>query len=476
MSNEKMKILEMVESKLISVDEGLKLLSAIDKIESSRIIPDDVKADVQGQINDALSEAHDTRTEAIEELSEELEEIIEEIEEEIEEIVEEIEDVYEEVSESVDEEAKEVIDEKVKELKDKAKDIKEKVKINVDINGEKFKKEFETSDFRNLFNESFKKDFENLKRGFKGDMKSFGKEAKRFGREMSKIARESIHINKDTINEVVSSLNDFDFSSLGGDFSEAEFKMEPDAETNNYNVEQEFTLDCEGKNHVSVNVVATDVNVVTEEREDILVNYIKYSSSDKDQFELVVEKDSKKILITEKHFGNKKFRVSGGNKELLIRLPRKYKESFSVKTISGDLDINYLDSDSFRFTSVSGDMTADIIYSVNTLVKTTSGDCEIGLFRGNMMFSSVSGDIDMKYEQLDGDFTMKNVSGDAEVSLPKNSEFEVVAKTLSGSLDCDFPITQIGNQKKGRLRGQVGSDAFKITASTTSGDLSINRY
>lgn len=477
MSNEKMKILEMVESKLITVEEGLKLLSAIEKIEDSRIIPQEVKDDVQAQINDALDERNEERSEAIEELTEELDEIVEEIQDEIEEIVDEIEEVYDEVSDTVNEEAAEAINEKVEELKKKAEDIKEKVKVNVNINGEKFKKEFYKSDFKNLFGESFKKDFANLRRSFKGDLKSFGKEAKRFGDEISKLSKETADLTKDLVDETLSNLDSYDFSNLGVEFSAEEFKMGPDTETRNYNLEQEFSLDCDGKNQIVVNVISTDVNVITEERDDILINYIKYNQSDKNNIQLIVEQDSKKIMISEKKTADKIFNFSsGGSRELLIRLPRKYKESLSVKTVSGDLDINYLDSDSFRFTSVSGDVTADIVYSVNTLIKTTSGDCEIGLFRGNMMFSSVSGDIEMKYEKLDGDFTMKNVSGDAELSLPKNSEFEVVAKTVSGDLNCEFPMTMIGAQKKGKLRGQVGSNEFKITATTTSGDLAIGRY
>lgn len=477
MSKEKMKILEMVESKLITVEEGLKLLSAIEKIEDSRIIPQDVKEDVQAQINDALDERNEERSEAIEELTEELDEIVEEIQDEIEEIVDEIEDVYDEVSDTVNEEAAEAINEKVEELKRKAEDIKEKVKINVDINGEKIKKEFYKSDFKNLFGDSFKKEFANLKRSFKGDLKSFGKEAKRFGDEMSKLGQETADLTKELVDETLSNLDTYDFSSLGAEFTVDEFKMGPDTESRNYSLEQEFSLDCDGKNQIIVNVISTDVNVVTEERDDILINYIKYNQSDKNKFQLVVEEDSKKIMISEKKIADKIFSFNyGGNRELLIRLPRKYKESLSVKTVSGDLDINYLDSDSFRYTSVSGDLTADIVYSVNTLVKTTSGDCEIGLFRGNMMFSSVSGDIEMKYEKLDGDFTMKNVSGDAQISLPKNSEFEVIAKTVSGDLNCEFPLTMIGSQKRGKLRGRVGSNDFKVTANTTSGDLSIARY
>lgn len=92
------------------------------------------------------------------------------------------------------------------------------------------------------------------------------------------------------------------------------------------------------------------------------------------------------------------------------------------------------------------------------------------------MFSSVSGDIELKYEKLDSDFTMKSVSGDAEISLPKNSEFEVITKTVSGDLNCEFPLVMTDSQKRGKRRGWTGSDKHKLRASATSGDLSIKEY
>jgi len=479
MSNEKMKILEMIESKIISAEEGLKLLNALDQLENSNVISKETVKDVSEQISDSLEEANDERNEAFEEMAEELEEMAEEIEEEVDDIVEEIEESYEELlNESIDTDAEEALRAKIDEMKKKAEVLKDKVKIDIDLNGKTFKKEYYKQDFKNIFGNSFKKEFANLKRSFKGDMKSFNKDAKRFGDEMSKLGRETANITKDIVDDVMKTVNDIDFDSYGREFKKDDFTMDSDSEVRKYNLAQEFSIDCDGKKDISINVISTDVTLITEEREDILVNYINYSPSDEDMYKVMVEEDSKKVRITEKSTVKKgfTFNIGDSGRELLIRLPRKYKESLSVKTVSGDFDMNYLDSDFFRFSSVSGDITADIIYSVNSLIKTTSGDCEIGLFRGNMMFSSVSGDIIAKYESLDGDFTMKSVSGDAELDLPKNSEFEVVVKSVSGDVECEFPLTYIGAQKRGRLRGQVGSDAHSIVATTTSGDLNISRY
>lgn len=477
MSNEKMKILEMIEKRIVTPEEGLKLLNSLDQLEASGVVNTETLKDITEVIGERVEEANEA---AFEEMTEEFEEMTEDLESDIEEIVEELEDTFEEVKEefkdeSMDEKSRsdieEELKEKVDEIKEKAKELKKKIIIDFDFNGETFKKEFDT--------DAFKKEMNNLKHSLKGDFKSFAKEARRFGREMSKLGKETANLTSDIVKDTFDTIKVVDPTTMGKDFSENDFVMDPDMETRNYNLAQEFSIESEGKKDIAIEVISTDVTLITEERDDILVNYIKYDPKDEDMYTVVVEEDSKKVKISErkrKDNGGFTFNFSGTGRELLIRIPRKYKESLSVKTVSGDLDMNYLDSDFFRFSSVSGDITADIIYSVNSLIKTTSGDCDIELFRGNMMFTSISGDLEITFEELDGDLTMKTISGDAEIKLPKKSEFEVVAKSTSGDLNCGFPLTIIGAQKRGRLRGQVGSDEYTIGFTSTSGDLDILKY
>lgn len=474
MSSEKMKILEMIEKQLITPEEGLKLLEAIDKIDNSRLVTEPIEEPPVVEtppIKRVLTE--EEFEEALEEASGELEELAGEVEEEVEDLIEEIEDAFEDITDemNIEEELEEQLQAKVDELKHKAGEIRDRFLKEFDLGEDNLKANFSTDEF--------KSDMNNWKNSFKYEIKSLNKEAKRFGKEMSRLGKETAKLTQDIVAGVMDNLDEVIPDQFGKEFSEEDFIMDQDHDTRNYNLEQEFSINIDGKTDIAINVVSTDVTIVTEDRDDLLVNYIKYNPKDKDRYKVVVEEDSKKLRISEKKQGGNAgflFNFSGSGKKLLIRLPHKYKESISVNTVSGDLDINYLDSDFFKFSSVSGDMSADIIYSVNSLIKTTSGDCAIQLFRGNMMYSTVSGDIEMTYEVLDGDFTMKAVSGDAKLNLPKNSEFEVVAKTMSGILKCDFPITYVGHKKKGRLRGQVGSDAYTLSASTTSGDLIISKY
>lgn len=476
MSNEKMKILEMIESKTITAEEGLKLLNAIEHVEKASVINKDHAESINDIIADALEEVEEEKLAAMEEI----EEISEEIEEEVDSIVEDLEDAFEDVKDEFKDDIKDenrrvnIEDEiraQVEDFKKKAEKLKHKVKVDLDINGKRIQEEFDTEDL--------KREMKNFKNMFKGEFKSFAKEAKRFGREMSKLGKETADLTADIVKESLDGLQDIKPEQFGREFNTDDFVMDEDRDVRNYNIAQEFAIEVEGKKDVSIEVIATDVTLITEERDDILVSYIKYDPKDENLYHLIVEEDSKKVKITEKKMKETSgfsFNFSTSGRELLVRLPRKYKESLSVKTISGDLDMNYLDSDFFRFTSVSGDIKADIIYSVNTLIKTTSGDCSIDLFRGSMMFNSVSGDIKMKYEAFDGDFSMKSVSGDARLYLPNNSEFEVVGKSMSGDMKYDFPLTIIGTKKRGRLRGKVGSDDLKIAFTSTSGDLNIKKY
>lgn len=427
MSKEKMKILEMVEQKIITVEEGMKMLEAIEKADNTKEVKENV----------ILSE------EEKEEMIEELEDFAEEVEDELDEIVEEMESKIEDLEDEVEAPSDEAYD-RADEIREKAERIKEKVNEN-----------FNRERVDEFFNKEFKDNMKDFKKSIKIDMDGFAKEARKFGKEMAAFGAEMANMSKDVIKSVQ---KDFEGEST-------------------YNLAQEFNLDCTGKEEIEVIVVSTDVTVVTEEREDLLVNYIKYSKKDDDRFKIEVTEDSKKISVVERHIGGKSlFNFGFTSKKLLIKLPRKYKESFKIKTVSGDADVNYLDSDTFTFSSVSGDLKADIIYSVNSLVKTTSGCAEVDLFRGNMMFSTVSGDIKMKYEKLDGDFTLKSVSGDAKVSIPTNSVFEANLKTVSGDLKCDFPLTMIGPQKRNKMRGQYNGDDYKLSAKTTSGDLRIYQF
>ena len=77
-----------------------------------------------------------------------------------------------------------------------------------------------------------------------------------------------------------------------------------------------------------------------------------------------------------------------------------------------------------------------------------------------------------KYKNFNNKIDIDSVSGNTEIILDKESKFYLKAKTTSGDISCDFPIT-IKDNKKNLLEGNVGTSSNNIIIKTTSGDIDI---
>lgn len=436
MSSEKMKVLEMIEKNIITVEEGLKLLESIEEVpkESSASekifgfkLEDDLNLDDINTMKGSFKESIDN-------------------------MVSSLESVFntEIKSDAVDEEVSEMFEDEMDALKGKVENVKDEV-------------ENLCSDEENTDKDALRDAAEKIK----DEMKKMGKDtekiAKQMGRMGSKAASMSHSFIKDIMSQVKEAVKTADFNiDLDHGESIGELKMgDP------------FNFDVASLSYLDLQLIATDVSIMTEHREDVEVTiYGRHNPGN--NIEIYFEDTDGRLIIKELKKSEAK-EPYGHSSKIEIKLPSFYRRHFSCKTLSGDLSLNYLDVASFKFVSVSGDLNAEILYGKTGMVKTTSGDCEIDLYKGDMMFNSISGDCYINYEILNGDVVIKTISGDIELVIPKNSEFNIEMKSISGDLNCDFPVTYIGQHKRGRIQGQFGSDAHLISAVTTSGDLSLRQ-
>jgi len=244
-------------------------------------------------------------------------------------------------------------------------------------------------------------------------------------------------------------------------------------------INEEYALSCNGKDEIRVELNASDITIITEARDDLYITVDGYELNDADNEYFDISEIDNTIVIKESFNYEKTknsffglFNVTKGC-HVMLHLPESYKKDLSVKTVSGDIDVVRLDLESFEFSSVSGDLDANEVYTQNSVFKTTSGDVEISDFKGELLFSTVAGDVEVCFNGLTADVNGKTVSGDVQLSLPATSEFGLALRTLSGELDCDFPITMLGGNTKFKIRGKVVSDDIHINIATTSGDLEI---
>ncbi|MFQ5777500.1 MAG: DUF4097 domain-containing protein [Terriglobia bacterium] len=157
-------------------------------------------------------------------------------------------------------------------------------------------------------------------------------------------------------------------------------------------------------------------------------------------------------------------------------------------TGSGDVSISNI-SGNVRATTGSGDVTLDSIEGTleastgsgniegrgvagDVEVSTGSGNVEVEGLRGSLRASTGSGNVSAA-GALGGDWKLSAGSGQLTVSLPASAAFDLEARTHSGRIDTDHPITVQGSLGRGRLRGKVRGGGHLVDLETGSGNIRI---
>lgn len=105
-------------------------------------------------------------------------------------------------------------------------------------------------------------------------------------------------------------------------------------------------------------------------------------------------------------------------------------------------------------------------------VSTGSGSSELSGIEGALRAHSGSGSVTVEGKQ-DGAWTLDTGSGSIKIRLPEDATFELKARTNSGDIFTDHPITVKGRFSKGRLSGQVRGGGDLLHVETGSGNIRI---
>lgn len=105
-------------------------------------------------------------------------------------------------------------------------------------------------------------------------------------------------------------------------------------------------------------------------------------------------------------------------------------------------------------------------------VHTGSGTIELSGVKGSIRARAGSGNIEARGEQT-GEWRLHTGSGNVTVRLPQSATFDLEARTSSGDIRTDRPITVQGTIGKHELRGKVGAGGPLLDLSTSSGSIRI---
>ena len=164
----------------------------------------------------------------------------------------------------------------------------------------------------------------------------------------------------------------------------------------------------------------------------------------------------------------------------------------SIKTCSGDVQLNSLEFQELIFKSASGDLDTGDLSGRTVHGESASGDIqltgrfdavrlgtasgEISLEGGvrELRCGTASGDVEVQVDQVPEQLDMSSKSGDCEIAMPGGEGFTLQFSTVSGELESDFPLVgPIGKRSGEAIYLDGGGRTFHM--SSVSGDLALRQ-
>jgi DUF4097 and DUF4098 domain-containing protein YvlB len=129
-----------------------------------------------------------------------------------------------------------------------------------------------------------------------------------------------------------------------------------------------------------------------------------------------------------------------------------------------------------RVRSVNGRVEIDgVAGAVNA--STVNGAVELTHLGGKVAASTVNGSVTASLARLDPDSSndIDTTNGSVRVTLPSDAGAEIDARTVNGSIHCDFDLSEGGRSGRHRLEGTIGKGGARFQLRTVNGSVHVDR-
>jgi hypothetical protein len=161
--------------------------------------------------------------------------------------------------------------------------------------------------------------------------------------------------------------------------------------------------------------------------------------------------------------------VSSGSGDLKIDSVRG---ALNAETGSGNIRATGLAGEVSASTG-SGNVEIQQVAAGDAKIATGSGGVNLRGVRGGLKVETGNGGIHIEGEPT-GDWHIGTGSGNIDLRLPLQVSFNLDARTSSGSLKLDRPLTVQGLVSRNHLKGKAGNGGVLLDAHTASGNIEIN--
>ena len=90
----------------------------------------------------------------------------------------------------------------------------------------------------------------------------------------------------------------------------------------------------------------------------------------------------------------------------------------------------------------------------------------------NLAAHTVNGKVEI--DDLQGNVEAATVNGSIDLTMPRNVDADLAARSMNGHIVSDFPITASGRITSRRLMGSIGNGGPKLRMETINGGIELH--
>ncbi|GAA0737427.1 DUF4097 family beta strand repeat-containing protein [Clostridium oceanicum] len=166
------------------------------------------------------------------------------------------------------------------------------------------------------------------------------------------------------------------------------------------------------------------------------------------------------------------------NEKYIVKLyvPKKYNNDIELKSKVGDINIKSIDINNLKVTANIAEIRGDSIKSKNINLKVSTGEINLKKLSGKLSCNNSIGDIKIECSKLVDDIDITNSTGQINLYVPEESDFNLNAKTQTGDIKNEFKSMNV-NEKREVVKKSVsvknGTGKYNISLKNSLGEIEI---
>jgi DUF4097 and DUF4098 domain-containing protein YvlB len=197
------------------------------------------------------------------------------------------------------------------------------------------------------------------------------------------------------------------------------------------------------------------VRLVAWDEARVRIEAVKHARSERALEELKVEVvgEGDRLTVRTRH-PRPRWIGDSGRVDYHVRLPRGARAR--VKNVNGRVEVS----------GVAGAVDAE----------TVNGSVEVTGAASAVEASAVNGGVEVEMARLDssGRSRLSTTNGSVRLTLPRDASAEIEARTVNGSVACDFELADARKSRR-KLEGRIGAGGARFDLGTVNGSVHVDR-